>query len=128
MAPPSRLAIATGSVLRLVKEEASYHNEAAHQEQRIKKLEESEGDSNKEYTLKQEAGHLYHASLAETRNVLPSMQAKISAALAKLEEALKHIDEDQEAHEEGGADASAEDVAKAKDAIAKGKEAVHKSS
>jgi tubulin-specific chaperone A len=54
MAPPSKVAIATGSVLRLVKEEASYHKEIAQQQERIKKLEASEGDENKEYTLRQE--------------------------------------------------------------------------
>lgn len=54
MPPPSKVAIATGSVLRLVKEEASYHKEITQQEERIKKLESSSGDENKEYTLKQE--------------------------------------------------------------------------
>jgi hypothetical protein len=60
MPPPSKVAIATGSVLRLVKEEASYHKEIAQQEERIKKLEASEGDENKEYTLKQEVGILLY--------------------------------------------------------------------
>lgn len=54
MPPPSKLAVAAGSVQRLVKEEASYHKEIAQQEERIKKTEASEGDENKEYTLKQE--------------------------------------------------------------------------
>jgi hypothetical protein len=54
MAPPSKVAIATGSVNRLVKEEASYHKEIVQQEERIKNLEESAGDENKEYTLRQE--------------------------------------------------------------------------
>ena len=54
MPPPSKLAVATGSVTRLVKEEASYHKELVQQEERIKKLEASEGDENKEYTLRQE--------------------------------------------------------------------------
>jgi hypothetical protein len=54
MAPPSKVAIATGSVLRLVKEEASYHKEITQQQERIKKLEDSEGDENKDYTLRQE--------------------------------------------------------------------------
>ncbi|KAH7081497.1 tubulin binding cofactor A [Paraphoma chrysanthemicola] len=116
MPPPSKVAIATGSVLRLVKEEASYHKEIAQQEERIKKLEESAGDENKEYTLRQEK-----QALAETRNVLPSMQTKISAALEKLEEAL-------EVNNEGGAEASPEEVTKAKDAVAKGKEALRQSS
>ena len=62
MAPPSKLAIATGVVLRLVKEEASYHKEIAQQEERIKKIEASEGDSNKEYTLKQEVSEAFLAS------------------------------------------------------------------
>lgn len=55
MAPPSKLAVATSSVLRLVKEEASYHKELEQQEARIKKLESSTEDDNAEYQLKQEA-------------------------------------------------------------------------
>lgn len=58
MAPPSKLAIATGVVTRLVKEEASYHKEIAQQEARIEKHQASEGDENAEYTLKQEVGIL----------------------------------------------------------------------
>jgi tubulin-specific chaperone A len=54
MGPPSKVAIATGSVNRLVKEEASYHKEIVQQEERIKKLDESAGDENKEYILRQE--------------------------------------------------------------------------
>jgi tubulin-specific chaperone A len=54
MPPPSKLAIATGSVKRLIKEEASYHKEITHQEARIKKLEAGSEDENAEYQLKQE--------------------------------------------------------------------------
>ena len=54
MAPPSKLTVAASSVLRLVKEEASYHKEMAQQEARIKKLEEGSEDENAEYQLKQE--------------------------------------------------------------------------
>jgi hypothetical protein len=54
MAPPSKLAIATSSLQRLIKEEASYHKEAVQQEARIKKIEADESDENKEYILKQE--------------------------------------------------------------------------
>lgn len=55
MAPPSQLSIATSSVIRLVKEEASYHKELLSQQARLKKLEEStEEDENREYSLKQE--------------------------------------------------------------------------
>jgi hypothetical protein len=56
MAPPSQLAIATSSVQRLVKEEASYHKELAQQEARLEKLLASKDeDENAEYQLKQEA-------------------------------------------------------------------------
>lgn len=54
MAPPSKLAVATSSVVRLVKEEASYHKELEQQEARIKKLESNSGEENAEYQLKQE--------------------------------------------------------------------------
>ena len=54
MPAPSRLSIATSSVKRLIKEEASYHKELEQQEERIKKLEQSNGDENAEYQLKQE--------------------------------------------------------------------------
>jgi tubulin-specific chaperone A len=64
MAPPSKLAIATSAVKRLVKEEASYHKELEQQRTRITKLENSSGDENKEYTLKQEVSWLF--TLART--------------------------------------------------------------
>lgn len=56
MAPRSQLEITTSSVLRLVKEEASYHNELLQQAERIKKLESAPGgeDENQEYLIKQE--------------------------------------------------------------------------
>lgn len=56
MAPRSQLEITTSSVIRLVKEEASYHNELLHQAERIKKLESAKGgeDENQEYLIKQE--------------------------------------------------------------------------
>lgn len=40
MPPPSPLAIATGAVNRLLKEELSYHTELAEQEAQVKVLEE----------------------------------------------------------------------------------------
>jgi hypothetical protein len=56
MAPPSQLAIATGSVSRLVKEETSYHKELKQQETRLEKLLAStEENENAEYQQKQEA-------------------------------------------------------------------------
>ena len=56
MAPPSQLSIATSSVQRLVKEEASYYKELQQQEARLEKaLAINEEDENAEYQLKQEA-------------------------------------------------------------------------
>ena len=55
MAPRSQLEIFTASVVRLVKEEASYHNEIRQQTERIKKLEaQNEDDENREYLSNQE--------------------------------------------------------------------------
>jgi hypothetical protein len=54
MAPPSKLGVATSSLLRLVKEEASYHKEMEQQQSRIKKWEANTEDDNAEYHLKQE--------------------------------------------------------------------------
>jgi predicted ribosome quality control (RQC) complex YloA/Tae2 family protein len=73
MAPPSQLAIATSSVQRLVKEEASYHKELKNQEARLEKLINSkEQDENAEYQLKQEVclllAHLFlRKKLSESR-------------------------------------------------------------
>lgn len=69
MPSPSSLAIATGSVRRLLKEEASYHKELAAQEAKIKTLEESiqsgqgNDDGNQEWTLKQEVRGLVRAAI-----------------------------------------------------------------
>lgn len=51
MPPPSALSIKTSSVIRLIKEEASYHKEAVAQEKVIEKLENEGGD---EYELRQQ--------------------------------------------------------------------------
>jgi tubulin-specific chaperone A len=54
MPAPSKLAIATSSVQRLVKEERSYRKEQIQQEERIEKLQGGSSDENAEYLLKQE--------------------------------------------------------------------------
>jgi tubulin-specific chaperone A len=54
MPAPSKLAIATSSVQRLVKEEGSYRKEQIQQEERIEKLQGDSSDENAEYLLKQE--------------------------------------------------------------------------
>lgn len=58
--PPSKLAIATSSLNRLVKEEKSYHEEFKHQEASIAKLEQGgSSDENAEYMLRQEVSIAY---------------------------------------------------------------------
>lgn len=101
MAPPSKLAVATGSVTRLVKEEASYHKELVQQEARIIKLQSNTDDENAEYLLKQEvsantkiaiANSLFQRQgLEETKKVLPTVREKIKKALQQLEEQLVSI-------------------------------------
>ncbi|KAF2445391.1 tubulin binding cofactor A [Karstenula rhodostoma CBS 690.94] len=106
MPPPSKLAVATSSLVRLVKEEASYHKEMEQQHARIKKLEAGSDEENAEYMLRQEK-----QGLEETKTVIPTVRAKISDALERLEDQLESNKED----------ASTEEVTKANDAIAKAK-------
>jgi hypothetical protein len=62
MPPPSQLAIATSSVNRLLKEEASYHKELEQEEANIETLKKkidsgaSDNDENAPYILKQQVG------------------------------------------------------------------------
>lgn len=61
MPSPSQLSIATSSVQRLVKEEASYHRELSQQQSRLDLLLASKGeDENAEFQLKQEVSKYYH--------------------------------------------------------------------
>jgi tubulin-specific chaperone A len=68
MPPPSKLAVATSSLIRLVKEEASYYKEMEQQEARIKKLELGSDDENAEYLLKQEVCYLLKTSVFANTN------------------------------------------------------------
>ncbi|KAK4556097.1 tubulin folding cofactor A [Recurvomyces mirabilis] len=108
MPPPSQLAIATSSLNRLVKEEASYHKELEQQQASIAKLEQGGGDENAEYTLRQE-----RRAVEETKAIFPQLKQKIEDALSKLEQQL-----------EQDTQGDAEIVAKAKEAVAAGKKAL----
>ncbi|KAL3419215.1 tubulin-specific chaperone Rbl2 [Phlyctema vagabunda] len=111
MAPPSPLAIATGSVQRLVKEEGSYHKELASQETRLQKLlDNTAEDENKEYLLKQE-----RTAIEETKAVFPPLRERIADALAKLEDQLETAQENE---------GNPEEITKAKDVVAQAKTAV----
>ncbi|KAF7508950.1 hypothetical protein GJ744_008506 [Endocarpon pusillum] len=100
MPQPSPLAIATSSLQRLVKEEASYHSELAMQQKRIERLEsarpttdgeggvelddKSEAErGNQEFLLKQE-----RKALEETKAVFPTLRERIVKGLANLEALL----------------------------------------
>ncbi|GAD99590.1 conserved hypothetical protein [Paecilomyces variotii No. 5] len=115
MAPPSPLSIATSSLQRLVKEEASYHRELQQQEQRVQRLEAETGpdeDGNREYALNQE-----RRAVEETKAVLPTLKPKVSAALQKLEALL--VEEGQK-----GDQSNVEQINAAKDAVAQAKTAL----
>ncbi|KAI9811986.1 MAG: hypothetical protein M1827_004878 [Pycnora praestabilis] len=109
MPPPSQLAIATSSVLRLVKEEASYHTELSQQEARIKKLQSAKGDENAEFTIRQEI-----RAVGETKAVFPSLRQRIGDAVVRLENQL-------EAEKESGKETPLEEITKAKEAVAQAK-------
>ncbi|OAP63996.1 hypothetical protein AYL99_03223 [Fonsecaea erecta] len=83
--PPSQIQIATSSLQRLLKEEASYYKEQEQQEARIYKLEnEANGsDENHDYTLRQE-----RKALEETKVVIPTLRDRITNAREKLENLL----------------------------------------
>lgn len=58
MAPPSQLSIATGSVIRLLKEETSYRTELEGQRKRLRILEAESGDDeegNRAWNIGQQA-------------------------------------------------------------------------
>ncbi|CAD6454167.1 e39791df-3724-4e0e-860a-05c273d725a2 [Sclerotinia trifoliorum] len=110
MAPPSQLSIATSSVARLVKEEASYHKELISQQARLKKLEEAtEEDENREYSLKQE-----RAAIEETKAVFPPLRERLADAILKLEDLVQRGGEEAEENKAN------EVIAEAKKAVAAG--------
>ncbi|MCJ1393993.1 hypothetical protein MMC18_006870 [Xylographa bjoerkii] len=107
MAPPSQLAIATSSLVRLVKEESSYHKELQGQLARIENLDE--GDENAEYILKQEK-----RGIEETKAMFPELRDRIKAAMERLDLQL-------EAAKEAGSISNVEEITKAKEAMAQAK-------
>ncbi|MCJ1317348.1 hypothetical protein MMC15_002671 [Xylographa vitiligo] len=107
MAPPSQLLIATSSLVRLVKEEFSYHKELQGQLARIESLDE--GDENAEYILKQEK-----KGIEETKAMFPELRDRIKAAMERLDLQL-------EAAKEAGSNSNTEEISKAKEAMAQAK-------
>ncbi|KAF4968501.1 hypothetical protein FZEAL_10387 [Fusarium zealandicum] len=109
MPPPSQLAIATGSVNRLLKEEASYHKELEQQEAEVKGLKDKiasgggDADGNATFMLKQ-----------QTKAVFEPLRQKIAAAVEKLEEQIAVTE---------GTGAQEQELQQAKEALAKAKAA-----
>ncbi|KAM5381044.1 hypothetical protein ACJZ2D_003159 [Fusarium nematophilum] len=89
MPPPSHLAIATSSVNRLLKEEASYHKELEQQEAEVKALQEKidkgegDDDGNGNFILKQQ-----QTALEQTKAVFEPLRKRIASAVEKLEEQI----------------------------------------
>ncbi|KAJ5591661.1 Tubulin binding cofactor A [Penicillium hispanicum] len=113
MAPRTQLEITTASVIRLVKEEASYHRELEQQAERIKKLESGHGgdDENQEFLMKQE-----RLALEETKKVLPALKKKLAETAAELESLV--VEEGRK-----GESSNVAHITAAKEAIAQAKTA-----
>ncbi|KAF5616573.1 beta-tubulin binding protein [Fusarium sp. NRRL 52700] len=112
MPPPSQLAIATGSVNRLLKEEASYHKEVEEEEAKVKALKEkidsgANDDENASFMLKQQ-----QTALEQTKAVFGPLRQKIAVAVEKLAEQLA-VSEELNAPED--------QVVQAKEALVKAK-------
>ncbi|KAI4149866.1 MAG: hypothetical protein LQ340_004392 [Diploschistes diacapsis] len=107
--PPSQVSIAVSSLNRLVKEEKSYHKELEQQQARVTKLEQSQGDENSEYMIKQE-----RRGIDETKKLFPELRSKIKAGIINLEQQLEN-------DKESGGDVNTEDITKAKEAISEAK-------
>ncbi|KAG6041044.1 hypothetical protein E4U41_006135 [Claviceps citrina] len=94
MPPPTQLAIATGSVSRLLKEQASYHDELAEQEAQVAKQEESikagagDDDGNAEFMLKQSK-----TAAEQTRAVFGPLKERLGEAVARLEDQIALAEE-----------------------------------
>ncbi|EXJ77899.1 tubulin binding cofactor A [Capronia epimyces CBS 606.96] len=95
---PSQIQIATSSLQRLLKEEASYYKEQVQQEVRIAKLEKEgagggadDEDGNREFQLKQEK-----RALEETKAIIPTIRERITSAREKLESVLDTATNDEE--------------------------------
>jgi len=111
MPPPTQLAIATSSVQRLIKEEASYHKELTKQEARLAQLQQQsqtnggiDADENAGFQLKQEM-----AAIEETKAIFPSLRVRIASAVVVLEEQLEQAAE--------GSPASETEVTKAREVL-----------
>ncbi|KAI4216972.1 MAG: hypothetical protein LQ351_000921 [Letrouitia transgressa] len=112
--PPSRLAIATASVHRLLKEEASYRTELRSQEARLTRLQQGAEDDtdndNREWEIGQETDEGQRRAIEETKAVFGPLREKVLAAVEALEGMLMTSEGD----ESGEVTAAREAIEKAK--------------
>ncbi|CAF9904759.1 MAG: hypothetical protein GOMPHAMPRED_002939 [Gomphillus americanus] len=102
---PSQISIATSSLNRLIKEEASYHKELTQQEARLTKLESGpDEEGNKDFLIRQEK-----TAIEETKRMFPRLESDIATGRQRLLDVMKA----------GGG--SEEEIAKAQEALKAGK-------
>ncbi|KAI4279758.1 MAG: hypothetical protein LQ337_000038 [Flavoplaca oasis] len=101
MSRPSPVAIAVGSVRRLLKEETTYRTELTNQEARLRRWE-SQGDGeddedtgNRAWAIKQEK-----QAIQETKAVFGPLREKLLGAVAGLEDLLSSKEAEQLSEDE----------------------------
>ncbi|KAF8437449.1 tubulin binding cofactor A [Terfezia claveryi] len=77
MPPPSALGIKTSSVVRLIKEESSYHKELAFAKKSLDKM--LAGEEPDEYELRQQ-----RKVVEETKAMIPEVRTRLETALEAL--------------------------------------------
>ncbi|RPB19416.1 tubulin binding cofactor A [Terfezia boudieri ATCC MYA-4762] len=77
MPPPSALDIRTSSVVRLIKEESSYHKELASAKKSLEKM--LAGEEPDEYELRQQ-----RKVVEETKAMIPEVRTRLQTALEAL--------------------------------------------
>ncbi|KAI4202740.1 MAG: hypothetical protein LQ350_002406 [Teloschistes chrysophthalmus] len=91
MPAPTPLAIATSSVQRLLKEEATYRTELESQEKRLRNLQSEQGgdeDGNRGFLIGQE-----ERAIKETKAVFEPLREKVKDAVNSLEQLLLEEEE-----------------------------------
>ncbi|KAF8470165.1 putative tubulin-specific chaperone Rbl2 [Kalaharituber pfeilii] len=83
MPAPSSLSIKTSSVLRLTKEEKSYHKELASAKKSLESMLAEEGEAD-EYAIKQQ-----RKVVEETKAMIPTVRKNLEDAVSSLETELE---------------------------------------
>ncbi|KAF8428707.1 tubulin binding cofactor A [Tirmania nivea] len=105
MPPPSALGIKTSSVVRLIKEESSYHKELASAKQSLEKM--LTGEEPDEYELRQQ-----RKVIEETKAMVPEVRTRLQTALEALQLQLKNTPESEAAESKEKAQKAIDDAQK----------------